>query len=169
MNGRRASPPLEGRCSTRPRKTLLLVFAALSLTSGCTGPSDEEVLRRLSSVEQELAALRQEISEDRAELAKRFDDLDRGFLRLTKQGLTVVPELANDSLRIGERVRLLNVGPRGFRGPKRPKIKVVEFGSYQCPVCINQRSFLTDLLDLYPKNLGISFLNYPLTLSLIHI
>ncbi len=141
----------------------LLLLACLITALGCARPGDDEVLRRLASVEQELSALREEIARDRAELVKRFDGLDKGLLRLVSQGLTPVPELANDTLRIGERVRRINVGPRGFRGPPRAKIRVVDYGSYQCPLCINQRTFLTDLLDLYPKEVGIAFLNYPLT------
>jgi protein-disulfide isomerase len=48
------------------------------------------------------------------------------------------------------------------KGPKHPKVTIVEFSDFQCPFCSRVNPTLKEITDKYPKDVAIVFVNQPL-------
>ncbi|MFK7872689.1 MAG: DsbA family protein [Oligoflexales bacterium] len=51
------------------------------------------------------------------------------------------------------------------RGPANAKVKIVEFADYQCPHCQRAAEAVKDTLKKFPKNVSMTFLDYPINHS----
>jgi|tagenome__1003787_1003787.scaffolds.fasta_scaffold20929341_3 protein-disulfide isomerase len=49
------------------------------------------------------------------------------------------------------------------KGPKAPKVTIVEFSDFQCPFCGRAEASLKEVLDKYPKDVAVVYVNQPLS------
>lgn len=54
-------------------------------------------------------------------------------------------------------------GTSHFRGPTASKVKLVEYGDFQCPVCANYYPVVTQVLSTYQDKISFQFRNLPLS------
>ena len=75
-----------------------------------------------------------------------------------------------ERLRADAQVEILLVAPRvpvpqtgPSRGPAGAPVTIVEFSDFQCPYCRQQAGTLTRVLQAYPKEVRLVFLDFPLS------
>lgn len=49
------------------------------------------------------------------------------------------------------------------KGPSTAKIKITEYGDFQCPACAAMAPVVADLLAKYPNDIELTFKHFPLT------
>lgn len=59
----------------------------------------------------------------------------------------------------------LNVSGYPTQGPKGAKLQLVEFADYQCPHCKAAGEVIARMLKKYPKDLGLTFVDFPINAS----
>jgi len=98
---------------------------------------------------------------DMVKQGKGLADLN-AYMDRENKGSGAAPSAAAPAAPAGpKKVTIPAHSPR--KGPKAAKVTVVEFSDFQCPFCGRVNPTLKEVVDKYPKDVAIVFVNQPLS------
>ncbi len=118
------------------------------------------------NVNEEIKALRQQVDLLSSALLGMKSSMDAQFKKVLKE-LAAVKKVAAAGAKkpraADTKVYDVKIDGKPYMGPKDAAVTIVEFSDFQCPFCVKEPPKIKQVLDAYPNDVKLVFINYPLS------